>query len=318
MWAQQTEDTNNRKGRRGLLYLLPAVLAQRAAGYGQDGVSQVIDYSFARPGGAAIRAAGFVGAVRYCLYPGDGGKGLTLAELADLRANGLAVALVFESTAQRPLAGRAAGVFDATIALRNLNTLGFPSDRPCYFAVDFDAQNVHWAAIDEYFRGCASVLGVNRVGAYGGYRTVLHLSDWRLAKWCWQTRAWSWTAKLPERHLYQCLNGQTLNGGAVDYNETNADDWGQWPSNVALEEPMTDDDLLSVFSGSEEAHLPREERLTNARFRRDEAAAGRAPSVRELAASAQAGVPVEYLAKISPVTVTQTAGTILTGEVSIG
>ncbi len=57
---------------------------------------------------------------------------------------------------------------------------------------------------------------------------------------------------------------------------------------LATEEDMTEDDLLAIFSGKEEAHLTREERLTNARYRRDEAAAGRAPSIRDLAASAYA------------------------------
>lgn len=54
------------------------------------------------------------------------------------------------------------------------------------------------------------------------------------------------------------------------------------------EDSMTDDDLLAIFAGGEERDdqgelKPREERLTLARFRRDEAAAGRAPSVRDLA-----------------------------------
>ena len=46
-----------------------------------------IDYSWARPGGAAIAAAGKKFAVRY-LYPdGQGGKGLDASELQDLHAS---------------------------------------------------------------------------------------------------------------------------------------------------------------------------------------------------------------------------------------
>ena len=56
-----------------------------------------IDYSWARPGGAAIKAAGKAFAVRY-LYPdGQGGKGLDASELADLQANGIEVPVVYES-----------------------------------------------------------------------------------------------------------------------------------------------------------------------------------------------------------------------------
>jgi len=61
-------------------------------------------------------------------------------------------------------------------------------------------------------------------------------------------------------------------------------------ANYVFEEddPMSDEDLLAVFAGGEERDeqgelKPREERLALARYRRDEAAAGRAPSVRDLA-----------------------------------
>jgi hypothetical protein len=64
--------------------------------------------------------------------------------------------------------------------------------------------------------------------------------------------------------------------------------WAAIAGDDEEEEAMSDDDLLALFAGSEEtdesgALLSREERLKRARFRRDEAAAGRAPSVRELA-----------------------------------
>lgn len=68
------------------------------------------------------------------------------------------------------------------------------------------------------------------------------------------------------------------------------------------EDGMTDDDLLAIFSGKEEAHLPREKRIENARYRRDQAAAGEAPSIRELAASAYtlATAPLSVPAAILP------------------
>ena len=54
-------------------------------------MTEGVDYSFARPGGAALRAAGKSFAVRYVPYQGDQGKGLKADELSDLQANGIAV-----------------------------------------------------------------------------------------------------------------------------------------------------------------------------------------------------------------------------------
>lgn len=193
-----------------------------------------VDYSFARPGGAAIKAAGFDFAVRYVPYNGDEGKGLTADELADLRDNGLAVALVWESVAERPKAGRAGGIIDASASASALGKLGFPGDRPVYFAVDYNAQR--FDDIDDYLDGCASILGLERVGVYGSYAVVDHCSTQRTAAWYWQTYAWSGGQRHPARHLYQYLNGQTINGGAVDYNLANADDFGQWGIDMTKEE----------------------------------------------------------------------------------
>lgn len=60
------------------------------------------------------------------------------------------------------------------------------------------------------------------------------------------------------------------------------------PLDYFEEEDMTEaeDNLLAVFSGSEEATLSREQRLANARYRRDEIAAGKSASVNDRAASA--------------------------------
>jgi hypothetical protein len=197
---------------------------------------QGVDFSWARPGGAAIRAAGFEFVVRYCPYPGDQGKGLTREEIADYRANGLAIAMVFESTAGRAAStnGYANGAEDAQQCEESVAALRFPSHLPIYFAVDFDAQPSQLPAIDDYLQGAASVLGLGRVGVYGSYRVVAHCHAAGTAAWFWQALAWSGGRLFPERHIYQSLNGQEINGGAVDYNEA-ADEFGQWK---AEEDPM--------------------------------------------------------------------------------
>lgn len=193
--------------------------------------ARLIDYSFARPGGAAIKAAGFSGCLRYVPYLGDQGKGLSGSEVTDLRAHGLAIGLVFESVAERHLAGFTAGTMDATISLRALDNLGFPSNAAVYFAVDFDAQPAEMLAIDNYQRGAASVLGAERVGVYGSYAVVEHCHNAGTAAWFWMTYAWSGGRKPPAyAHLFQYSNGETVGEAAVDYNEAYGAEQGLWKS----------------------------------------------------------------------------------------
>ena len=208
-----------------------------------------IDYSWSRPGGAAIKAAGFEFVCRYCPYPGDGGKGLTEDELADLHANGLGVVLVYESTAGRMFDGYPAGKFDAVRGLSAMRRLGFPEDRPLYFACDVDTQPEMLALVDDYLNGCASVLGVGRVGVYGEYDVVDHCWNAASASWAWQTYAWSSGRKHEWNHIYQYLNGQTLNDSAVDYNESYGDDFGQWEVGMTPDERAKLDAVYAALTG---------------------------------------------------------------------
>lgn len=208
-----------------------------------------IDYSWARPGGAAIAAAGYRFAMRYVPYPGHQGKGLSIAERDDLHAHGIAIGLVFESTANRPLGGYDAGVYDATATIEALESLSWPP-RPVYFAVDFDIQPAQLGALTAYMRGVGSVLGVQRVGVYGGIRALEHCRDHGLATWYWQALAWSGGRAFPGRHLYQYLNGQTLAGGEIDLNAAYTEDYGQW----AGEDDMADgrvDKLVAALGGED-------------------------------------------------------------------
>lgn len=187
-----------------------------------------VDYSFGRPSIPAIKAAGYDFVMRYCPYRGDGGKGLTAAEAAELRANGLAIGVVFESVAARHLSGFAAGQADAVTVRDGLASVGAPSDLPVYFAVDFDAQPSQMAAIDDYHRGAGTILGLDRIGVYGSNAIVAHCHASGSATWFWQTYAWSHGQNFPARHLYQYDNGQTVGGAEVDLNEAYGDEQGFW------------------------------------------------------------------------------------------
>jgi hypothetical protein len=206
-----------------------------------------VDYAWSHPGGAALKAAGKQFACRY-LSP-DSSKNITRAEADDLAAHGVWSVVVWESTADRAKAGRAAGVADATTAAKQAAMAGMPSGRPIYFAVDFDAAPGDQTYINAYLDGAASVIGVDRVGIYGGYYPVKRALDAGKAKWAWQTSGWSggqWDPRAVMRQGAQL----TIGGVSCDLNTALADDYGQWmPGKTPKPEadmPITDADAQKI------------------------------------------------------------------------
>lgn len=185
-----------------------------------------IDYSWARPGGRNIKNAGKQFVVRYLWPDGEGGKGLDPGELADLVNNGLEIVLVYQAGTNTILGGAQVGKAQANTAQAEINRLGLPAKSVVYFAADWDAQPGDQAAIDDFLNGAASVIGRERVGIYGSANVMQRTMASGTAKWFWQTYAWSRGRVQEGIHLYQYLNGQNLNG-AVDYNRTSLDNYGQ-------------------------------------------------------------------------------------------
>jgi len=190
-----------------------------------------LDYAGGRPGGAAIRAAGYGFVVRYLTDGGPSlpGKLLTPAEYRDLQSSGVAVVVNWEATADRMRAGHAAGLADAQAADRTARSVGHPDDRPIYFSCDFDAAPDDQAAIDEYLRGAATVIGPSRVGIYGGYWPVSRALSNGTAAWAWQTGAWSGGNVDSRIHMYQRIGAITVGGVECDINEARQPDFGQHP-----------------------------------------------------------------------------------------
>lgn len=192
-----------------------------------------VDYSFARPGGARLAAAGKRFAVRYLHRSG---KGLTNSEIADLKNHGIAVAVVYEENA-RSFTGFNAGVQQSRSAQTLLNGLSLDHNLPIYFAVDWDVQPNEMAGVHEALRGAASVIGLGRVGLYGSYSALASARASGRVTWLWQTYAWSGGRVLPGIHLYQYSNGQW--SGSVDFTRAYAENYGQKPGNG-------DDDMPSA------------------------------------------------------------------------
>lgn len=198
-----------------------------------------LDYAGGRPGGAAISAHGYQFVVRYLSDGGPGlpGKLLTAAEYVDLQHAGVAVCCNWETTATRMLGGNAAGVSDAQKASAVCLGLGHPPDRPIYFSADFDAAPGQQGTLDDYLRGVASVIGLARVGVYGGYWVVKRCLDSGTAKWAWQTGAWSGGNVDPRIHLYQRIGYVNVNGVECDVNEARQLDFGQCVSSGPVTPP---------------------------------------------------------------------------------
>ena len=192
------------------------------------GDPQGVDYAWSRPSSPqALRAAGYSFVARYLSWD-TSGKNLTASEAQSLFAAGIDVVANWEWDATDALDGYSTGVNDATEAQTLAAQCGMPADRPIYFSVDFDATPGQEAAIDSYFDGVASVIGLARTGAYGGYYVIQRLFDDGKIKWGWQTYAWSGGQWDPRAQLQQIDNGVTVAGASCDIDQAVAGDFGQW------------------------------------------------------------------------------------------
>ena len=204
-----------------------------------------IDFCGPRPSAEAMRAAGRDFVVRYArsfTHP----KSITEAERVYWQANGIDIAIVDESAADRALAGRPAGQADAKAARAAIVDIGGPADGVIYAAADFDATAAQMPAVLDYIRGYADVLGHDRTGVYGAYRVMAAAAGAGVCKYLWQTYAWSGGQVFAGIHLYQYRNAQTLGGVEVDYCRTSLADFGQWGATGGLH---MDTDVSAAFTG---------------------------------------------------------------------
>lgn len=188
-----------------------------------------VDYAWARPSPVSLAAAGKRFACRY-LSNSWTGKNLSRTEAEALSRAGVAVVSNWEWRAGDGLRGYDAGVTYAREAQRQAVACGMPAGRPIYFSVDWDATDAELQGpVTQYLRGVASVLGADRVGVYGGYRTIAYADSHGLARWLWQTYAWSAGRWHPAAHIRQYRNGVTVAGASdIDLDRAMVADYGQW------------------------------------------------------------------------------------------
>lgn len=185
------------------------------------------DYSFSRPNIGQLWVAGIQFAGRY-FGLGTDDKLAHPAELAALSAMGIAVFALAEQWPNSALDGYGRGTLHAVKVLDDMDAKGVPSNRPVYFAVDFDVTASQWPAVLDYFYGVNSILPLDRIGIYGGIRTMQWAARDGAARWFYQTAAWSSGQIYPGTHVYQYSNGHTVGGGDVDLDRSLKDDFGQW------------------------------------------------------------------------------------------
>jgi hypothetical protein len=195
-----------------------------------DSTQNGVDYSWYRPSPSSLKSDGYRFVCRYLSHDTTG-KNLSKSEADALIAEGIGVVSNWEDSATDALSGYDLGVSDAKAADSQDSADGAPSTRPIYFSVDFDATPGDQTAISAYFDGVASVIGLDRTGAYGGYYVVQRLFDAGKIKWGWQTYAWSGGQWDSRAQLRQVQNG--IAGGQMDLDQAVADDFGQWGADLA-------------------------------------------------------------------------------------
>lgn len=161
-------------------------------------------------------------------------KNLTVPEKKALRAAGMLIGIIFETTAARALSGSLGGRADGVSAWAQINALGM-RDAIVFFTVDDNVTADQLPTVGNYFRAVNGVMGrelatgKRRGGAYGDDAVIKYLFDHDLIDFGYQTYAWSDDKWDPRAQIQQYRNGVTLYGIDVDYNRTTAVDFGQWP-----------------------------------------------------------------------------------------
>lgn len=202
-----------------------------------------VDYSGGRPGGAALKAAGITGAIRY-VSAGSAGKLVTAAEYADLVAHGVQVLLVYELGVHDAEGGYTQGAAHAQAALSTARAYGIPDSVGIAAAADEHLTAGQVPAAVDYVRGFRDVLGKNRTGAYGFAEFVDAVHTAGYAGWYWKCGSAPSAAESGWVNFWQRNTGQTtqvINGIICDLNEERIPVTG-------VDMPLTNDDIAAIWA----------------------------------------------------------------------
>lgn len=184
-----------------------------------------VDFSWARPSPQGLLNAGKRFVYRY-IGVNVGGKSATRAELDEYTSAGLDVILGYEEDGQELLGGYDAGVRIGHAIQSALNDLGYPG-AVVYANADFDATEAQQVPINAALDGIASVIGLARLGLYGGYWVIKRAFDAGKITYAMQTYAWSGGNWDPRAQVQQYSNGEQVNGSDVDFDRATQAQFGQ-------------------------------------------------------------------------------------------
>ena len=208
-----------------------------------------LDYSGGMPAIADMKAARVAFVCRYVGYfsgynlnaiATPQGKCLTPGEAKTLLASGMSPVSNYEWYASRPIddgfgnrwstqQAYDAGAWDAQTGNTIHLACGGPASAALYLSADYDFNtSTDGPLVAAYFKGVASVIGLARIGGYGGYWLIKYLFDNGLITYGWQTYAWSGGQWDPRAHIQQYNNGVIMSGVEVDYDRSIKNDFGQW------------------------------------------------------------------------------------------
>lgn len=194
-----------------------------------------LDYSGARPSPHDMKKNGVKGVVRYLSepVPATSWKRITASEKNAILNAGLDLILNWEWYEGRMLEGYNAGLHDGKAAMAQAKELGYPKGASIYFSHDTSANND--SAVLNYMRGVRDAMGgYYAPDIYSGIHVVDMVMKAGLAKYGWQTVAWS-NGNVGSAHLYQ--NGKQWYSRGADENVVLHATHGSWLNHAAAPAP---------------------------------------------------------------------------------
>lgn len=200
------------------------------------------DWSADFPGIPALRASGasFVG--RYAAF--DHPRGISADEVNQLTAAGMDILTYYEESSSWIMGGYSAGVRAAQNARQAWAAAGQHTDVPLFLAADSDYDSSQLAPIYDALDGCASVIGRQNTGIYGGVVPVHCARRDGKATYGVQAGAWRYRAGevgVTDPYGWSPLAQVRQDGYNVYVGYTSADhltalagDFGQWRRGAVL------------------------------------------------------------------------------------
>jgi hypothetical protein len=208
-------------------------------------VTELVDYSYARPSPQSIVDAGYVAVMRYL---GNDSRCITPGERDALLNAGLGIGLIWETEADRVLGGGPAGDADARAANGYADQLGAPGWVPIYYCTDFHASSSQInGVICDYYRAACNV-GGRFVRVYGGAPVIDHMHTKLGCQAGWQAAAASWSDYRTSPHAAMHQQVEFVLNNTCDANTVLCDDsaidwlWGYEGGGI----PVTPDELRQI------------------------------------------------------------------------